>query len=133
MLQKTIEVGGREITFSEIPVNKILMMLRGNAPLYALPVSSALDELSSLIPFAIDCSIDELLDLELYSADMAKIEEAFKETNPGFFDMARRLDLLAALKTLIKAVIGAYCSRLPSLPSVDTVTPKTTVLGSSSI
>lgn len=114
---KTITIADKQITFTEIPVNKVISLLRGDSAIYNLPLTAALQELSGLIPHAIDCPLDDLLDLEMYSDDMAAIEAAFKETNPGFFDLARRLDLVTALGQLIKAVIGAYCSNMLFLPS----------------
>lgn len=133
---KTLTISGKQITFTEIPANVVANLLRGGetgVPVFYLPLSEALEHLAALIPYAIDCSIDELLDLEMYSDDMAAIEAAFKETNPGFFDLARRLDLAGALGQLVKAIIGAYCSSLLSLPSGATETPESTDSVSSSI
>ena len=121
---KTITVAGREITFTEIAVNRVIAMLRGDTPLYSMPVSMALGELSQLAAEAIDCPLDDLLDMELYSDDIDQLKDALQETNPAFFDLARRLDLAGALAVLVKASIGAYCSSLPFSPSMDTLMPE---------
>lgn len=127
---KTITIAGKEVTFTEIPVNKVIAMLRGDSPLYAMPVGAALGELAGLIPYAIDCPLDDLLDLEMYSDEMKQIEEAFKEVNPGFFDIAHRLDLVGALGGIVKAVIGCYCSNMLILPNMATPTLESTDSGS---
>lgn len=129
----TIEISGKKVVFTEIPVNIIIKLLRGESPLYEMPVNVALGELAGLIPYAIDCPLDELLDLEMYSDETKIIIDAFKETNPAFFDMARQLNLLDALKALVKAVIGAYCSNMLILPSVATAMQENTVMDSSLI
>ncbi len=117
---KTIIVADKAITFTEIPVTTVLALFRNDTPIHQLPLTSMFGELAGLIPLVIDCPIGELLDLELYSDDMEMIKQAFEETNPTFFAVARRLDLEAAGSILLKAVIGSCCSALPFWPSADT-------------
>lgn len=128
---KTISVAGKSVTFTEIPMTTILSLFRGETPVYNVPLSSALAEFANLIPLAIDCPLDDLLDLELYSDDFQQIEAAFKETNPGFFDIARQLDLLGALKEIVKAIIGAYCSNMRSLQNMVIAASEVTASDSS--
>ncbi|HBA73392.1 MAG TPA: hypothetical protein DCZ63_14745 [Geobacter sp.] len=125
-LSKKIIIGGKKITFTEIPANTILGLFRGENPVYELPVNAAFAEFAQLIPLAIDCPLEQILDLDIYGSDMLAIEEAFKETNPYFFQLALQLDLAGELIRLVKALIGYYCSVSPFLSSVAIQTPDCT-------
>lgn len=117
---KTITVDNLPITFTEIPVDTLLKLLVLDNPIFNLPLNAAFKELAGLIPHAIDCPLERILDLKLFSDDMTAIEEAFRETNPYFFQLALRLDLVAELKWIIKSIIGHYCSTMLSSLNVDT-------------
>lgn len=119
-LSKTITVAGKEITFTEIPVNVILGLFRSENPVQTLPINAAFAEFAALIPLAINCPLAQILDMEMYGEDVAAIEAAFKETNPYFFQLALRLDLAGELTRIIKVVIGYYCSISPFLSNVVT-------------
>jgi hypothetical protein len=79
-----------------------------------------LEEFRALIPLAMDVPLDDLLAGDLYSDDLTALYEAFKETNPVFFESARALGLDAVLAGGLKTIISSFSGRLLSSLSSGT-------------
>lgn len=119
----TIEVAGLPLTISEIPVSRILRMLRGEESILTLPTTEAGAKVRELIPMAFEGDFERLFSADLFYDDLQAIYEAFKETNPAFFETARALNLEAALAGFVKTLLQSFSSRLLSSMNMDTALP----------
>ncbi|RII29126.1 MAG: hypothetical protein CXR31_04485 [Geobacter sp.] len=127
---KSIEVAGQAVTISEIPVSVIFRLFRGEESLTTIPAVEAAERVKALIPLAFEGNVEALLSGDLFYDDLQAVYEAFKETNPAFFEMARALKLTEALAGFVKTLLQSFSNRLlfslntamgPSYGSGDTV------------
>jgi hypothetical protein len=105
-------IGVTEVTITEISVSKVLAMLRGENSIISLPLPAMLEEFKQLLPLAMDVPLDKLLAGDLYYDDLTALYDAFKETNPAFFESARALNLDGALAGFLKTLIASFSGRL---------------------
>lgn len=119
----TIEVAGLPLTISEIPVSRLLRMLRGEESILTLPTTEAGAKVRELIPLAFEGDFERLFSADLYYDDLQAIYEAFKETNPAFFETARALNLENALAGFVKTLLQSFSSRLLFSMNMDTALP----------
>lgn len=119
--QETIVIAGREIIISEISVSRVYKLLQGEESIINLPFAQIAEQVKSLLPLAIDISVDELIQLDIFSDDIDLLVEAFKRTNPFFFDLARTLNLGGVLADVIRLLLTNFStafvgSSLPDMP-----------------
>ena len=119
----TIEIAGQPLVISEIPVTKILRLLRGEESIMALPTIEAGAKVQELIPLAFEGDFTAILSADLFYDDLQNIFAAFQETNPAFFETARALGLADALADFVKTLLQNFCNRL--LFSLNTGTAPT--------
>lgn len=109
---KTIEVAGLPLIISEIPVSKVFSLLRGTESIVALPTVEAGQRIQELIPLAFEGDFERLFAADLFYDDLQAIFEAFRETNPAFFETARALGLADALAEFVRTLLQSFCNRL---------------------
>lgn len=108
----TIEIAGHPLTVSEIPVSRILRLLRGEESILALPTVEAGERVKELIPLAFEGDFEQILAADLFYDDLQAIFRAFQETNPAFFETARALGLADALAGFVQTLLQNFCNRL---------------------
>jgi len=118
--EKTIEVAGLSITVKEISVIKLYTTLTGEKSVFTIPAVEAAGKLKDLVPLAIEGDLQDLLSRELFYDDLVLIFDAFKETNPAFFELARRLGLADALGGFVKTLLQTFSNRLAGSLNMDT-------------
>lgn len=118
----TIEIAGQPLTVSEIPVSRILRLLRGEESILALPTVEAGERVKELIPLAFEGDFEQILAADLFYDDLQAIFKAFQETNPAFFETARALGLADALAEFVQTLLQNFCNRL--LISLNTGTAR---------
>lgn len=108
----TIEIAGQPLTVSEIPVSRILRLLRGEESIIHLPAVEAAEQVKDLIPLAFEGDFEQILAADLFYDDLQAIFRAFQETNPAFFETARALGLADALAGFVQTLLQSFCSKL---------------------
>lgn len=123
MSQKTkvIVIAGKNVTVSEISVTRIYRLLQGEESVINLPLPEAMEKVKGLVPLALDVDIAELLEGDIYSEDIDNLVEAFKETNPIFFKIARTLQLENVLAGLIRTLLTNFSKTFAGLLPPGTV------------
>lgn len=126
--RKVIDVAGRKVTVSEISVARIYRMLRGDDAIINLPLPEAFDKVKGLLPLAVDVDLEELLASDdLFYDDLTGLYEAFKSTNPIFFETARMLNLDSVLASILKRVVESFSSRFAGFQNMGTGLPHGTM------
>lgn len=120
---KVIEVGGKEVTVSEISVTRIFRLLQGEESIINLPLPEVMEKVKGLIPLALNVAIEELFEGDIYSEDIDRLIEAFKETNPVFFSTARALKLDSVLANLFSTQLMNFSKIFAGLSRPDTALP----------
>lgn len=106
--QEIIIIADRKITISEISVSRVYKLLQGEESIVNLPFAQMAEQVKSLLPLAIDISIEELVQLDIFSDDIDLLIEAFKKTNPFFFGLARTLNLGGVLADGIRLLLTNF-------------------------
>ena len=124
-LSKTVKIGDRQVTVSELRAGDIRMLLAMGEEIENMDLDTAIQ---TVLPMICDLSAEDFDELGLSS--LMALWDAAKEVNAAFFDLARRAGLTETAQQLItelKSWIEQGLSDASAvLSSADTQTPPTT-------